>query len=133
MKLDPEHRIIAAALDQATIEEANERALAARIEFPHEGCAKVTMTVSRELVDRAKALNWSTGELFAEAIRIALPGPARELPARRLVTATAALDKAHCGEDAAVEGTAHRGPLLIGGATPLTEVNAGSVRAPLEH
>ena len=69
MKLDPEHRIIAAALDQATFEEANERAVAALIEFPHEGYAKVTMTISRELVDRAKALNWSTGELFAEAIR----------------------------------------------------------------
>jgi hypothetical protein len=74
MKLDPDHRIIAAALDQATFEEANERAVAARIEFPNEGYAKVTMTISRELVDRARALNWSTGELFAEAIRIALPG-----------------------------------------------------------
>jgi hypothetical protein len=74
MKLDPEHRIIASALDQATFEEANERAVAAQIEFPREGYAKVTMTISRELVDRAKALNWSTGELFAEAIRIALPG-----------------------------------------------------------
>ena len=69
MKLDPEHRIIAAALDQATFEEANERPVAARIEFPHEGYAKVTMTISSEVVDRAKALNWSTGELFAEAIR----------------------------------------------------------------
>jgi hypothetical protein len=39
------------------------------MEFPHEGYAKVTMTISRELVDRAKALNWSPGELFAEAIR----------------------------------------------------------------
>jgi hypothetical protein len=57
-----------------TFAEANERVVAARIEFPHEGCAKVTMTISRELVDRARALNWSTGELFAEAIRIALPG-----------------------------------------------------------
>jgi hypothetical protein len=74
MKLDPEHRIIAAALDHAAIEAADERMVAARIEFPHEGYAKVTMTISRELVDRARALNWSTGELFAEAIRIALPG-----------------------------------------------------------
>jgi hypothetical protein len=74
MKLDPEDQIIAAALDQATFEEANERGVAARIEFPHEGYAKVTMTISRELVDRARALNWSTGELFAEAVRIALPG-----------------------------------------------------------
>ena len=74
MKLDPEHRIIPAARRHATFEEANERVVAARIEFRHEGCAKVTITISRELVDRARALNWSTGELFAEAIRIALPG-----------------------------------------------------------
>ena len=40
MKLDPEHQIIAAALDQAAFAEANERVVAARIEFPHEGCAK---------------------------------------------------------------------------------------------
>jgi hypothetical protein len=74
MKLDPENRIVAAALRQAALEETNERVVAARIEFRHEGYAKVTMTISRELVDRARALNWSTGELFAEAIRIALPG-----------------------------------------------------------
>jgi len=74
MKLDPEDQIIAAARDQAAFEEANVRGVAARIEFPNEGYAKVTMTISRELVDRARALNWSTGELLAEAIRIALPG-----------------------------------------------------------
>jgi hypothetical protein len=74
MKLDPEHQIIAAALNQAALQEANERVVAAQIEFPHEGYARVTMTISRELVDRARALNWSTAELFAEAIRIALPG-----------------------------------------------------------
>jgi hypothetical protein len=51
MKLDPEHQIIAAALDQAAFAEANERVVAARIEFPHEGGAKVTMTISRELVE----------------------------------------------------------------------------------
>ena len=88
MKLDPEHRIIAAALDQATFEEANERAVAALIEFPHEGYAKVTMTISRELVDRANAqlVNW-------RSLRGGNPdSPPRELLARRLVTATAALD-----------------------------------------
>jgi hypothetical protein len=74
MKLDPEDQIIAAALNQTAFEEANAWVVAARIEFPREGYAKVTMTISRELVDRARALNWSTGELFAEAIRIALPG-----------------------------------------------------------
>jgi hypothetical protein len=74
MKLDPEDRIIAAALDQAALEEASERVVGARIEFQHEGHAKVTMTISRELVDKARALDWSIGELFAEAIRIALPG-----------------------------------------------------------
>jgi len=49
MKLDPEHRIIAAALDQAAFEEANERAVVARIEFPREDYATVTMTISHEL------------------------------------------------------------------------------------
>jgi hypothetical protein len=74
MKLDPEDEIIAAALDQAAFEEATERAAAAGIEFRREGHATVTITISRELVAKATALNWSTGELFAEAIRIALPG-----------------------------------------------------------
>jgi hypothetical protein len=74
MKLDPEDEIIAAALDQARFEEANERVVTAGIEFRSEGHATVTITISRELVAKATALNWSTGELFAEAIRIALPG-----------------------------------------------------------
>jgi hypothetical protein len=34
----------------------------------------VTITISRELVERARALDLTTGELFAEAIRIAVPG-----------------------------------------------------------
>jgi hypothetical protein len=74
MKLDPEDELIAAALDQVRFEEANERVVAAGIEFRREGHATVTITISRALVSRATALNWSTGELFAEAIRIALPG-----------------------------------------------------------
>jgi hypothetical protein len=74
MKLDPEEEIIAAALDQAALEEANERGVAARVEFRREGHATVTITISRQLVAKAMALDWSTGELFAEAIRIALPG-----------------------------------------------------------
>ena len=40
MKLDPEARIIAAALDQAAINQANERGAGARIEFSLEGRAK---------------------------------------------------------------------------------------------
>jgi hypothetical protein len=74
MRLDPEEQIIAAALDQAELDDANERGVAARIEFRPEGHAKVTFTISREFVETATALNWSTGELFAEAIRIAVPG-----------------------------------------------------------
>ena len=74
MKLDPEEQIIAAALDQAELDDANERGVGARIEFGREGHARVTMTISRALVEKATALNWSTGELFAEAIQIALPG-----------------------------------------------------------
>ena len=34
MKLDPEEQIIAAALDQAELDDANERGVGARIEFP---------------------------------------------------------------------------------------------------
>lgn len=73
MKLDPEERIIAAALDQAEVDDANERGAGARIEFKREGDAKVTITISRELVEQARALDMTTGELFAEAIRLAVP------------------------------------------------------------
>jgi len=41
VKLDPEERIIAAALDQAELDDANERDAGARIEFKREGHAKV--------------------------------------------------------------------------------------------
>ena len=74
MKLDPEEQVIAAALDQAELEEANERGAGARIEFKREGHAKVTITISRELVEQARALDLTTRELFAEALRIAVPG-----------------------------------------------------------
>ena len=74
MKLDPEEQIIAAALDQAELDDANERGAGARIEFKAEGHAKVTITISRELVEQARALGLTTGELFAEAIRLAVPG-----------------------------------------------------------
>ena len=79
MKLDPEERIVAAALDQAELDDANERGAGARIEFKREGRAKVTITISRELVERARALDLTTGELFTEAIRLAVPG-AFDLP-----------------------------------------------------
>jgi hypothetical protein len=72
MKLDPEEQIIAAALDQAELDDANERGVAARIEFRPEGHAKVTFTISREFVETARALDWTTGELVAEAIGIAI-------------------------------------------------------------
>jgi hypothetical protein len=54
MKLDPEEEVIAAALDQDELDEANERGVGARIEFRREGHAKVTLTISRELVERAR-------------------------------------------------------------------------------
>jgi hypothetical protein len=73
VKLDPEERIIAAALDQAELDDANERGAGARIEFKREGYAKVTITISRGLVEQARALDLTTGELFAEAIRLAVP------------------------------------------------------------
>ena len=74
MRLDPEEQIIAAAVDEAELDDANERGVGARIEFRREGYAKVTITISRELVERARALDLTTGELFAEAIRLAVPG-----------------------------------------------------------
>ena len=74
MKLDPEEQIIAVALDQAELEDAKERGAGARIEFKRQGHAKVTITISRELVERARALDLTTWELFAEALRLAIPG-----------------------------------------------------------
>ena len=85
VKLDPEERIIAAALDQAELDDANERGAGARIEFRPEGHAQVTITISRELVEQARALDLTSGELFAEAIRLAVPGAielARPYPPR---------------------------------------------------
>jgi hypothetical protein len=73
MKLDPEEQIIAAAFEQAELDDANERGVAARIEFRPEGHAKVTFTISREFVETARALDWTTGELVAEAIGMAIP------------------------------------------------------------
>ena len=82
--LDPEERVIAAALDQADLDDdANERGAEARIEFKRNGHAKVTITISRELVEQARALDLTTRELFAEALRVAAPGAfelARPLP-----------------------------------------------------
>ena len=74
MRLDPEERIIAAALDEAEIEDADERGAGARIEFKPEGHAKVTITISRELVECARALDFTTLDLFVEALRLAVPG-----------------------------------------------------------
>ena len=61
MKLDPEERVILTALDQAELDDANEHGAAARIEFKREGHAKVTITISRELVDQARALGLTPG------------------------------------------------------------------------
>jgi hypothetical protein len=83
VKLDPEEQIIAVALEAAQLDEANEHGAGARIEFKREGHATVTITISRELVERARTLDLTTGELFAEAIRLAVPGAfelARPLP-----------------------------------------------------
>jgi hypothetical protein len=74
VKLDPEERVITAALDESGLDDHDERGAGARIEFMPEGHAKVTITISRGLVEQAKSLNFATWELFAEAIRAALPG-----------------------------------------------------------
>ena len=74
MKLDPEEWVIAAALDRAELEDAHDRGASARIEFKPEGRAKVNITTSRELVEQARTLDLTTWELFAEALRLAVPG-----------------------------------------------------------
>ena len=74
VKLDPEEQILAAALDQAELDHTNERCAGARIEFKREGHAEVTIAISRELVEQARARDLTTGELFVEAIRLAVPG-----------------------------------------------------------
>jgi hypothetical protein len=69
MKLDPEHQIIAAALDQAAFAEANERVVAARIEFPHEGC----VTAVREGKIRRLIINLPPRHLKSLMASIAFP------------------------------------------------------------
>jgi hypothetical protein len=73
MKLDPDEEVIAAALDQEELDDANERGVGARIEFRREGHARVTMTISRELVEKARALDLTVFELFVEAFRLVAP------------------------------------------------------------
>lgn len=85
MKLDPEERIIEAALDAAELEDANEHGAGAQIEFKPDGHAKITITISCQLVEAARALNLTTLDLFVEALRLAVPGAfgtPRPLPPR---------------------------------------------------
>jgi hypothetical protein len=72
VRLDPEEQVIA-ALEQAELDDANERGAVARIEFKPEGHAKVTIMISRELVEYARALEFTTLQLFTEALRLAIP------------------------------------------------------------
>jgi hypothetical protein len=86
VKLDPEERIIAATLDETELDDANAHGARARIEFMREGHAQVTITISRELVEQARALDLTTWELFSRAIRLAIPDAfelARPVPALR--------------------------------------------------
>jgi hypothetical protein len=55
------------------VAEWNERGAGAWIEFRPEGHAKVTITISRELVECARALEFTTLQLFMEALRLAIP------------------------------------------------------------
>jgi hypothetical protein len=73
VRLDPEEQVIAAELEQAELDDANERGAGAWIEFKPEGHAKVTITISRELVECARALEFTTLQLFTEALRLAIP------------------------------------------------------------
>jgi hypothetical protein len=83
VKLDTEEWILATPDDEAELDDANERGAGPQIEFMREGHAKVTITISRQLVDQARALDMTIRELFAEAIRLVVPGTfalARPLP-----------------------------------------------------
>ena len=74
VKLDPEDGTLATPDDEAELADVSERGAGAQIEFMREGYAKVTIMISRELVEQARALDMTTWELFAEAIRLAVPG-----------------------------------------------------------
>jgi len=50
-------------VDQAELDDANERGAGARIEFKPEGHAKITITISRELVECARALEFTIPQL----------------------------------------------------------------------
>jgi hypothetical protein len=56
-----------------------------------------------------------------------------ECPIRSLVIIVAALSKTHGSKHTAVERSANSGPVLIDSAPLLAQVDAGSVRAALEH
>jgi len=60
------------AIKQAKFETGNQRVVWAWIEFAKEGHAWITITISRELIDKASAID-SSGEVFAEVIRTVLP------------------------------------------------------------
>jgi hypothetical protein len=60
VKLDTEERILATPDDEAELDDANERGAGPQIEFMREGHAKVTITISRQLVDQARALDIAT-------------------------------------------------------------------------
>ena len=47
---------VVADVEQIALDDANDRGVAARIEFRSEGHAKVTFTISREFVETARAL-----------------------------------------------------------------------------
>jgi len=74
VKLDPEEQVIAASIEQAELDDANERGARARIEFKRGGDAEVTIIISRQLVEQARALDLTTLDLFVEALRLAVPG-----------------------------------------------------------
>jgi len=73
MKPDPEEWTFSDALEEAEVEEANEHGAGAWIEFTSDGCAKVTIAISRELVEQARMRDLTTLDLFVEALRVAVP------------------------------------------------------------
>jgi hypothetical protein len=72
VKLGSEERIVAAPLHEAELDDFNERGAGAWIEFMREGHAKVTITISRELIEQATPLDFDDSGTLREGDLVAV-------------------------------------------------------------
>ena len=83
MKLDPEERILAAASDEAEVNNSNEHGAGAQIEFMRRRSCQGDDYDFAPIGRAGQGARNDAWELFAEAIRLAVPGVfalARPLP-----------------------------------------------------